>query len=202
LLRHPCGLTAVPASGLTLPGKGNVRHLYPVDVTWDDRILGSFPLLVCEAKPRTSKAWGTAVVRRRNAPMTLEILRNETRGREQFALGGVAPGDLVMVHLGTGRVLGRLPNSTTRLFDPDTPQVLRIVTSLPKGGALATDSLGSRGLLTTDQKLVTGQRVPGVQIDLKPRGPVWAAIGTSLPLYAQRDGSRRPSVKAGPQVPH
>jgi hypothetical protein len=182
LLRHSSGLLGVPASGVALRPPGAVQHLYPVDVTWDARILGSFPVLVCDDALPGVRRWDEAVVRRRMAPMTLEVVRsNGTRHTGHFPLGGVVPGDSVLVHRQTGRVLGGLETPGRPSFDPNTPQVLRVTTRLPRGGALIVDGTGTRGLLTTDQDLIPGQRVPGVQIDMNNRGPVWAAIGTPLP---------------------
>lgn len=180
-LVHPSGLMAVPAVGVALPPRGQTVSLCPVDVTWDDRILGSFPILVCARAQGRFRSWSPAKVRRRTAPMTLEVQHSDGRlQRAQFPLGGVTPDETVLVHNVTGRILGRLVSGQPRTFDPDEPQVLRVVSLLPKGGAIATDSHGVRGLLTTVQVLAAGQRVPGVQIDLKPQGPVWAAIGTPL----------------------
>jgi hypothetical protein len=181
LLRHSSGLMAVPAPGVTPGPLGATQALYPVDVIWDARILGSFPLVVCDTTLPGVRCWEETVVRRRMAPMTVEVVRgNGTRHRGQFPLGGVVPGDSVLVHRQTGRLLGRLGTQGSQSFDPDTPQVLRVTTRLPRGGALVVDA-GSRGLLTTDQILVPGQRVPAVQIDVNNRGAVWAAIGTPLP---------------------
>lgn len=181
ILVNSSGLTAVPGPGVTLPPPGDTTSLYPVDATWDDRILGSFPLLVCASTPSSIRCWSAATVRRRTAPMTLEIEHPDGRlQRAQFPLGGVTPGETVLVHAATGRILGRLLTAHQRTFNPDEPRVLRVVSPLPKGGAIATDVTGTRGLLTTSQALNAGQRVPGMQIDLKPRGPVWAAIGTPL----------------------
>jgi hypothetical protein len=175
------GLMAVPGPGVTLPPPGGTASLYPIDVTWDERILGSFPLLVCAATPSLTRSWLAATVRRRTAPMTLEIEHSGGRlRRSQFPLGGVTPGETVLVHAASGRILGRLPAGHPRAFDPDEPEVLRVVSPLAKGGAIVTDVKGTRGLLTSTQTLNAGQRVPGMQIDLKPRGPVWAAIGTPL----------------------
>jgi hypothetical protein len=180
-LVHRSGLMAVPVAGVALPPLGQTVSLYPVDVTWDERILGSFPLLVCAGSPERFRSWSAAKVLRRTAPMTLEVEHSDGRlQRVQFPLGGVTPNETVLVHNVTGRILGRLVSGQPRTFNPDEPQVLRVVSPLPKGGAIATDSHGVRGLLTTVQPLIAGQRVPGVQIDLKPRGPVWAAIGTPL----------------------
>jgi hypothetical protein len=182
LLRHSSGLVAVPARRVTLGAHGTSQLLYPVDVTWDTRILGAFPLLVCDGAPLQARCWDEAVVRRRTAPMTLEIgLADGTRRREHFPLGGVVPGDKVLLHRASGRVLGRLATQSRQRFDPDTPQVLRVATPLPKGGALVVDPAGSRGFLTTDQSLSPGQRIPAIQIDVNSRGAVWAAIGTPLP---------------------
>jgi hypothetical protein len=181
-LAHSSGLVAVPASGVSLPPAGQTISLCPVDVTWEDRILGSFPVLVCETMRSNSPCWLAATVRRRTAPMTLEVeYPGGIRRRVPFPLGGVVPDETVLVHRATGRVLGRLCSNRARRFDPDVPQVLRIVSRPPMGGAIAVDTSGTRGLLTTDQVLRAGERVPAVQIDLKPRGPVWAAIGTPLP---------------------
>jgi len=181
VLVNSSGLMAVPGPGVTVPPPGGTVSLYPVDATWDDRVLGSFPLLVCSTRRSPIRCWSAATVRRRTAPMTLEV---EHPGglfqRAQFPLGGVTPGETVLVHLATGRILGRLLTGRQRTFDPDEAQVLRVVSPLPKGGAIATDVTGTRGLLTTSQPLSAGQRVPGLQIDVKPRGPVWAAIGTPL----------------------
>jgi hypothetical protein len=180
-LVHSSGLIAVAGPGVTVPAWGGTVSLYPVDATWDERILGSFPLLVCAATPGRSRCWSPARVRRRTAPMTLEIEHSDGRlQRGQFPLGGVIPGETVLVHTATGRILGRLLTGQPRTFNPDDPQVLRVVSSLPKGGAIVTDPTGARGLLTTVQTLTAGQRVPGVQIDLKNRGPIWAAIGTPV----------------------
>lgn len=180
-LTHACGLQATPAPGTKLPGKGNKVRLHTVDVQWDDRLHRAFPLLVCSDKPRSSVAWRAATVVRRTAPMSLEIKFQDDQSvhRTHFQLGGVVPGETVLVHTATNRVLGRL-GSSPRAFDPDVPQVVRVVTSLPKGGALAANTAGVRGLLTTTQKFTAGQRVPAIQIDLGHRGPVWAAIGTVL----------------------
>lgn len=182
MLKHSSGLVAVPAPGVSLPPAGATVSLCPADVTWNPRLLGSFPLLVCGSSPGSSPCWLTATVQRRTAPMTLEIqLPSGDLRRVQFPLGGVVPGETVLVHVGSGRVLGRLVSKQPRAFNPDQPQVLRVVSPLPKGGAIVADPVGTRGLLTTDQVLAAGERVPGVQIDLKTRGPVWAAIGTPLP---------------------
>lgn len=182
VLSHPSGLIAVAGSGVAVPAVGTTVALYPVDVRWDQKVLGSFPLLVCGSRPGRTRAWRTAKVRRRTAPMTLEI---EYSGgqlhRAQFPLGGAVPGEEVLVHAISGRILGRLVSNHRRAFDPDEPRVLRVVSALPKGGAIVADSTGTRGLLTTDQALTAGARVPAVQIDLSVRGPVWAAIGTKLP---------------------
>jgi len=182
LLRHSSGLMAVPAPGVALRPPGLTQYLYPVDVTWDPRILGSFPILLCDATLPGTRCWDEAIVRRRRAPMTLEVAGADgIRRTGQFPLGGVVPGDSVLVHRQTGRVLGRLEPLGSQSFDPNTPCVLRVTTRLPKGGALAVDDAGTRGLLTTDQALTPGQRVPAVQIDLNKKGAVWAAIGTPLP---------------------
>lgn len=182
VLTHGSGLTAIPAAGVNLPGAGKTVALCPVDVTWDKKLTGSFPLPICESGPRRSPAWRTAKVKRRTAPMTIEIEYSDRRLRRvQFPLGGVVPGDEVLVHAVTGRVLGRAGSARRRAFDPDVPVVLRVVSALPKGGTLAVNGTGKRGLLTTDQVLAAGQRVPAVQIDRQPSGPVWAAIGTPLP---------------------
>src|SRR5712691_10177627 len=63
LLRHSSGLTAVPAHGVPVGARGTVETLYPVDVTWDERILGSFPVLVCARTQPHTKCWDEAVVR-------------------------------------------------------------------------------------------------------------------------------------------
>jgi hypothetical protein len=182
ILRHSCGLTGIPAQGLSLPASGSKMSLHPVDVTWDERILGSFPVLVCADSPPARRSWAAARVRRRTAPMTVEISDTASRvSREQYPLGGIVPGETVLVHTATGRVLGRLLTDAPRSFDPDAPQVLRVASLLPKGGAIVADSSGGRGLLTTNQALRAGQRIAAVQIDIKPRGPVWAAIGSPLP---------------------
>jgi hypothetical protein len=181
-LTHTSGLVAVPGPGVSLPPQGATISLYPTDATWEERIMGSFPILICGTAPSRSRSWLTATARQRTAPMTLEVgYPGGNLHRAQFPLGGVVPGETVLVHAATGRVLGRLLNSRARTFDPDVPQVLRVVSALPRGGAIVADSTGARGLLTTDQALKAGERVPAVQIDLKSRGPVWAAIGTPLP---------------------
>ncbi|MEV7039894.1 hypothetical protein [Amycolatopsis sp. NPDC051061] len=181
-LVHGTGIVAVPEKGTPLPSYGQTVSLRPVDVMWDEKILGSFPILVCGKAHRASKSWQTAVVRKRTAPMTVEIeLSDGTSRREQSMLGGVIPGDSVLVHRTTGRILGRLINGNARLFDPDLVDSLRVASVLPKGGAVIVSSDGNRGLLTTDQKLRAGQRLPGMQIDLNKRGPVWVAVGTPLP---------------------
>jgi hypothetical protein len=51
LLRRSSGLVAVPACEVTLGAPGTSQFLYPVDVTWDVRVLGAFPLLVCDGTP-------------------------------------------------------------------------------------------------------------------------------------------------------
>jgi hypothetical protein len=182
LLRHASGLTAVPARGVTLGAVGAFEYLYPVDVTWESRILGTFPLLVCDSAPPQVKCWDEHLVRRRTAPMTVEVVQEGGgRRREHYPLGGIIPGDRVLVHRETGRVLGRLAAQGDHPFDPDTPRILRVTTCLPAGGVLAVDPSGSRGLLNTFQVLTPGQRIPAVQIDQKKHRPVWAAIGTPLP---------------------
>jgi hypothetical protein len=57
LLQHASGLTAVPAPGVPLGENGAFEYLYPVDVTWDSRILGNFPLLVCGSGPPQERCW-------------------------------------------------------------------------------------------------------------------------------------------------
>lgn len=180
-LIHAEGVVAVPADGIRLPRKGATVSLFPVDVTWQPDLLGAFPVLVCGTERRRLATWSPAKVRRRAALMTLEVKRADgSLHRAQFVQGGVVPGESVLIHGASGRVIGSLPGSADRVFDPDVPQVLRVISSLPNGGALAADSAGHRGLLVTDQKLTSGAELPGVQIDLKPKGPVWAAVGTPL----------------------
>lgn len=179
-LEHKAGILAVPAAGVALPPVGQSVSLHPVDVTWVDKMLGSFPVLVCAGAPSGQASWVTATVRRRTAPMTVEIKRSDgVTDRVQFVLGGVSPGDTVVAHKASGRIVGRLLSNNTA-FDPNLVEPLRVTSVLPGGGALVANLAGTRGLLTTAQKLVAGQRVPGIQIDQKPRGPVWAAIGTPL----------------------
>ncbi len=114
--------------------------------------------------------------------MTLEIqLSDSSVGREQYMLGGVVRGDKVLVHRATGKILGRLMSDNARSFDPDLVDTLRVTSALPRGGALAVDSEGKRGLMTTSQKVTAGQRLPGIQIDANKKGAVWAAVGTPLP---------------------
>jgi hypothetical protein len=181
-LVNSSGLLAVPALGVRLPAHGATVSLYPVDVTWNADILGSFPLLVCSQMPATTRCWGNATVQRRTAPMTIEVkFPGGKLERLPFAMGGVVPGETVFVHTASRRVLGRLPMGSARMFDPDEPFALRVISPLPSGGALVADPSSVRGLLTTDQRLNPGDRVPAVQIDLKTRGPVWAAVGTPLP---------------------
>lgn len=178
-LTHVCGVLGVPAQGVALPALGTTVQLWPIDATWQS--WGSFPLLICSDKPPVAPAWRSAIVKKRLAPMSLEIRRSDgVTKREQYPLGGVIPGETVVIHTATGRVLGRLAVSGARSFDPDTPLVVRVVSNLRTGGAIATDGTGVRGILTTDQSLVPGQRVPAVQIDLNAKGPVWAAIGTPI----------------------
>ena len=200
-LVHASGLVAVPGPGIALPSVGATVSLCPIDVTWQSGLLGSFPVLVCETTPRQSRTWSTAIVQRRTAPMTLEVRQqNGSLHRAHFHLGGVVPGETVLTHDASGRVIGRLPSALQRAFDPDVPHALRVVSALPKGGAIVADSGGTRGLLITDQVLTAGERVPGVQVDQKARGPVWAAIGTplpALPWHAKGAVKDRPFVKAG-----
>lgn len=182
-LVHSCGLVGVSAPGTTLPAPGKQVTLYPIDVTWDEKILGSFPILVCATAKAAQPSYLTAMVRRRPAPMTIEVSGSDHKVRRvSFALGGVVAGETVLIHKATDRALGRFRMSSepARRFDPDEALELTVVTSLPKGGALVADSSGVRGLLTTKQKLLPGQRIPAVQIDKERRGPVWAAIGTPL----------------------
>lgn len=200
-LVHDCGLLAVPGGSVTLPHSGATVSLRLVDVTWQPDLLGSFPVPVCDTSPRRPKTWSTAVVQRRTAPMTLEVRRQDgSLARLPFPLGGVVPGETVLTQATTGRIIGRLPSGQQRTFDPDTPHVLRVISALPKGGAIVADSGGMRGLLATNQALVAGERVPGVQVDQKARGPVWAAIGTPLPALPQHAKGAvrdRPFVKTG-----
>ncbi len=181
-LHHSSGIAAVPEPGTKLPGLGNTAHLYPINVTWIEHMLGSFPILICGDSRATTPSWETGTVRRRTAPMTIEVaLDNGTARREHFPLGGAVRGDRVLLHRQSGRVLGRLIHGVPqRVFQPDLPQVVRIVSPLPHGGALAVDSDGRRGLLTTDQQLQAGQRLPAIQIDVKSQGLVWSAIGTPI----------------------
>jgi hypothetical protein len=182
ILRHSSGLTAVPAPGVAVGTHGTAETLYPVDVTWDERIVGSFPVLVCTRSHPRAKCWDEAVVRRRTALMTVELRQDSGPAfRRHFPVGGVVPGDTVLVHRITGRVIGRLPNGSARLFDPDRPQIVRVGAILPKGGAIAIDEAGQRGLLATEQPVRRGQRIAAVQIDVKPRGPAWIPVGTPLP---------------------
>lgn len=183
-LVHACGLIGLPAPGTALPAHGRKVTLYPVDVTWDEEVLGSFPLVVCSASAPTGQTWSAATVRRRTAPMTIEVSRvNGHTTRVPFPMGGVVPGDTVLIHESTNRALGRLvpPNAQARQFNPDQAVELKVYASLPKGGALASDGAGRRGLVTTNQVLKPGDHIPAVQIDEQRKGPVWAAIGTPIP---------------------
>ncbi|WP_322870867.1 hypothetical protein [Streptomyces goshikiensis] len=179
-LVHRSGLRARPASGVVLPASGRSVSLHPVDVEFPPSTL---PVLICDEAPPSLPTWDTAVVIQRAAPMALKVkLAGGANGRVHFPQGGVVPGDTVLVHRATGRAVGRLPLlSATRLFDPDEPLVVRVISKLPRGGALAADSSGRRGLLNTNQPVAAGQRVAAVQVDLKSRGPVWVAISTPLP---------------------
>ncbi len=182
-LQHNAGIIAVPESGTSLPAVGQYVYLTPVDVLWDEKkILGSFPILVCGTVRRATKARDTATVLRRTAPMSVELqLSDSSVGREQYMLGGVIRGDKVLVHRETGRIVGRLISDNARSFDPDLVDALRVTSVLPNGGALAVNSQGKRGLMTTKQKVSAGQRLPGIQIDASAKGAVWAAVGTPLP---------------------
>lgn len=179
VLVHGSGLRGKPVPGTSLPRAGQSVSLYPVDLDW---VRGSAPLLICSATKPQGGVWDSVTVRRRRAPMNIEVtLDGGGRARAHYPLGGVAPGDRVLIHQASGRAIGRDPAAgQTRSFDPDTPVVVRVVSSLPNGGALAADASRRRGILNTSQKLSPGQRVPAVQVDVNRRGPVWAAIGTPL----------------------
>ncbi|MBN6036030.1 hypothetical protein [Amycolatopsis sp. 195334CR] len=183
-LEHHSGIVGIPESSTALPGRGQVASLYPVDIAWEERVLGSFPALICGNAPQTQPTWSTAIVVKRSGPLAIEIDHGGgAHKRVPFMLGGVRPGDTVVVHRGADgvdRVVGQLLKGNAT-FDPDVVEPLRVTSPLPRGGALVAAGSGVRGLLTTNQSLVAGQRVPGIQVDLKPKGPVWAAVGTPLP---------------------
>ena len=182
VLVNDLGLVGLPVPGLLLPPPGATVSLCPVDVTWNARLMGTFPMLVCDATPAARPSWEAAKVRRRPAPMTLELsFAGRGRTRAAFPLGGVVPGETVLVHASSRRVLGRLVSNQVRSFDPDEPVTVRVASPLPAGGAIAANSAGVRGLLTTDQTLTAGDRMPAAQVNVNTRGPVWAAIGTPLP---------------------
>lgn len=179
LLEHASGLRGRMATGVPYPSARGTVALHPTDVEFS---AGAFPRLVCDHKPPQSPMWDTAVVLGRAAPMGLKVKHNGGAvQRPHFPQGGVVPGDTVLVHTGTGRVLGRLAKlSATRQFDPDAVSIVRVISTLPRGGALAADSSGRRGLLNTDQKVGPGQRLAVAQVGLTHKGPVWVA--TSSPL--------------------
>lgn len=180
VLIHQCGLAAVPARGVAMPGIGAQVNLHPVDIEWRPNILGSFPLLVCSDKAPTTPTWRTATVVRRAGPLTLEISDGNTASRAGFPLGGVIPGDTVLVHTASQKILGRV-QGPPHSFDPNLPRAIRVRSNLPKGGALGIDPVsGKSGLLITQQQLATGQSVPAVQVGLTAKGPVWTAVGTPL----------------------
>lgn len=180
-LVHSTGLRAVPAPGMPTMAHDSVVSLYPIDVTWDEEILGSFPLLVCNRSPAPSPSWELCKVLRRTAPLTIAVETATGRCiRAPFPMGGVVTGETVLLHMATERVLGRLAGGPPRTFDPDTPTVARILTALPTGGALAASSAGQRGLVATRQVVATGDLLPVVQIGENHRGPVWAAIGSPI----------------------
>lgn len=178
-LQHASGIRGMVAPGVPVPPVGHTVQLLPIDVTWEERLLGSFPLLLCSRSRPAAPTWVAATVRRRTAPLSVEFDRRDgPRGRAQYAMGGLVPGEVVLVHAASGRVLGRLLTDIDRKFDPDRPQLVRVVTSLPRGGGVVVDDAGQRGLLNTQQRLKAGHRIPAIQVDLKAKGPVWAAIGT------------------------
>lgn len=178
-LEHATGLRGVAVAGVSLPARGRSVSLHPVDVEFPP---GAFPRLVCDTKPARTPSWDVATVVQRAAPMGLCVKRSDgTVERPHFPQGGVVPGEAVLVHKATGKVLGRLPQLCgARAFDPDAVTVVRVISALPRGGALVADGSGRRGLLNTDQKVRPGQRVAAAQVGLKPKGPVWVA--TSSPL--------------------
>lgn len=178
-LEHASGVMGRAAAGVPLPSSGASLSLHPVDV---DFSVGSAPVLVCSTSPSPSPAWETMQVIRRTGPMQVLVKRsNGSSRRLHFHQGGVVPGDTILVHRATERCVGRLPQlSGPQLFDPNVVSVVRVTTRLPNGGALATDSAGQRGLLTTTQPLRPGQRVAAVQLDLNSKGPVWSPVSSPL----------------------
>lgn len=181
-LQHNSGLRGVLAPGVALPQPGQHVALRAVDVTWDDTVMGRFPLLVCDTALPATPTWEITTVLRRTAPMQLELRQHDgTVCRVPFPQGGVTPQETMLVHRDSGRALGRVVSSASRPFDPDIPRVVRVVSALPKGGYLAHDARRVAGLLVTRQPLAVGRRVPVVQVDAKSRGPAWMATGTPLP---------------------
>lgn len=183
LLHRATSMVGVPAAGLRLPPPGTSVDLYPIDVTWNEHLLGSFPVLVLDTTPVQAPPWTQAKVKYRRAPQSIEVVIAGQKSqvmKAPYPLGGVAAGDTVLIHTTHQRVIGPL-RIGVRPFDIDTPTAVRVITPLPKGGALVVDRNGVRGLLTTHQQVKAGQSLPVIQVDLRDKGPIWAAIGTPLP---------------------
>jgi hypothetical protein len=179
LLEHASGLRGRMATGVPYPNSRGTVTLHPVDVEFS---AGAFPRLVCDHRPSRRPMWSTAVVLGRAAPMGLKVkVAGGAVQRPHYPQGGVVPGDTVLLHTATGRVLGRIAQlCASRQFDPDAVSIVRVISALPRGGALVADGSGRRGLLNTDQKVGPGQRLAVAQIGLTRKGPVWVA--TSSPL--------------------
>jgi hypothetical protein len=192
LLRHRTGLVGIPADrSVRLPADGQHIELFPVNASWNQDVNGSFPLLVLGTRPSAAHRCAEGRVLRRRAPNTIELRMSDgSKLRAHYPLGGLVNGDTVVVQE-TGRALGRLADGRLRRFDPDPPTAVTVVAMLKSGGVLARDSVGTRGLVISNQVLGTGARLPVVQIDENRHGAVWQAIGTPLPHRLDTAKGRR-----------
>ncbi|MFF1384657.1 hypothetical protein ACFVWT_13935 [Arthrobacter sp. NPDC058288] len=180
---HPTGLEGIAKSSLKSALSGDPVRLYAVDVDFAVASHAGFPVLVLDSKPAAHPPVERLTVVGRSSLLTVK-LKGEGNSvmSSSFPAGGVVPGDTVVRHLTTGRLIGRLGAvMSDRAFDPDVIHVIRVAAALPKGGHLGTDASNRRGLIlgTGDHK--PGARFAAVQIDAKTKGPVWVALGSPLP---------------------
>ena len=179
VFEHTAGLSGIAAGDLGQLTKGSVLQLHAVDVDFSVPGLEGFPVLVLSRRPAAPPVDYYKVVSR-EGPLGVRL---EPPGPTRLPVppGGVVPGDRVSVHRTSRRFIGQLPVAAPpRLFDPDTPRIVRVVRALAKGGFIGADSEGTRGLLVSSANFVPGARVPVLQVDVNQRGPFWVPLGSPL----------------------
>lgn len=179
-LRGPAGEAADPAAGVRLPSPGTAVELVPVGAYVSQK--QHHPVLVCAQAPAPGRAVAAAVVRRLGTGWLLVDCAGQQR-KVRYPLGGVLPGETVLVDLGGAQpcAIGPCGPPPARPFDADQPRLVEVLKPLSGKAVLVRDGSGRRGLATVAAPVSPGDRLPALQIDAKPQGPVWLAVGSPCP---------------------